>query len=98
MRAVCDIVQMETSSPLHQSPTEASEPQISCRPLVSLIQMKDLRSENIHLVRRTDPNLFIGRSNTGLKELLVIFAYDTDKSVVRIGKRIDRQIDFFNVL
>ena len=32
MLTVCDIVQMETSSPLHQLPTEASEPQISLSP------------------------------------------------------------------
>ena len=52
--------------------------------------MKESRSETVHLSKRRDLNLFIpGRSKTGLKELSIIFACDKDKSVVRIGKRID---------
>ena len=53
--------------------------------------MKEPRSEDIHLSRRLgiDSNLFIGRSKTSLKELSNIFTFNTNKSLVRIGKRID---------
>ena len=62
------------------------------RCIVSLNQMKEPRTEYIHLSRRTDSNLLVARSKTSLKKLSIIFEYETDKFLVRIGKRI---ADFF---
>ena len=45
-----------------------------CRLLVSLDQMKGPRSKDIHLLRRINSNLFVGKSKTGLKELSITFA------------------------
>ena len=63
------------------SPPKQVKHSFPCRLLVNLNQMKETRSETIQSSRWIDLNLFIRSSNTGLKELSILFACITDKFV-----------------
>ena len=97
MLTVCDVLQMETSSlehssPLHQSSTETSEPQLSLSPPR---QSKSDERTTIGKHSLIKTNRFIGRSKTGLKELSIIFSCNKDND--KLVDRIEKRIEFHNI-